>query len=472
MDCLFLQKLLDDVRIVPERNNETYKQNLITQILKRPYWCISRQRVWGVPIPVFYRGSETIINTNTINRLCELLEKHGSDFWWTLPTSELLPTEDSIEKGTDIFDIWFDSGISWSYVLGNRTADLYLEGIDQFNGWFQSSLMTSVALNDRAPYKKIFVHGFAVDEKGLKMSKSVGNVVDPERQKETLGVDVLRWWVACHASTGSTAFVSPNVLQSSQDEVQKIRNTLRFAVASLDDYVDDVKTLKTIDKYLLHLCYEFDKQSFGFYDEYQYNKLCMSVVNFVTNPVSALYYSVVKDRLYCNSVGDSERRGAQYVLRVVLETICKTIAPIVPHLVEEVYMYRTDAKMGTFFKTETIRVCDDWNQPKIKESVETALDIKKYLNKQHSNTTDLKTELTVSDDIYRSLQVFDDSELLDVLQVAEIVVKNDDRLESGVFNVNVTKTSNTLCDRCKKYNSVNVETLCTRCNNVMNKTTR
>ncbi|PNF36001.1 Isoleucine--tRNA ligase, mitochondrial [Cryptotermes secundus] len=253
---------LKTVKIFPEHGGSAKSGGgLLAQLERRPYWCISRQRVWGVPLPVFYHKTSgtPILTESLINHLCYLLDEHGRDFWWTLPLDRLVPEEvlsehavslDELEKGQDILDIWFDSGFSWSSVLnGQKVADLYLEGLDQFNGWFQSSLMTSVALRGQAPYRAVFVHGFAVDAEGRKMSKSQGNVVDPldithggqdKKSEPAYGIDTLRWWVACHATEHSNIPVSRNVLEASAEAVHKIRIVLRFLLGTLHDLPSDV----------------------------------------------------------------------------------------------------------------------------------------------------------------------------------------------------------------------------------------
>lgn len=223
---------------------------MVEMMDRRPYWCISRQRVWGVPIPVFHHKTkdEYLINSQTIEHIVKLVEQHGSDIWWTLPPEQLLPKEvlsevggpDALEyvPGQDILDIWFDSGTSWSHVLPgpDQRADLYLEGKDQLGGWFQSSLLTSVATRKKAPYKTVIVHGFTLGEKGEKMSKSLGNVIHPDvvvnggqdQSKEPpYGADVLRWWVA-DSNVFTEVAIGPSVLNAARDDINKLRNTLRF----------------------------------------------------------------------------------------------------------------------------------------------------------------------------------------------------------------------------------------------------
>lgn len=251
----------NEVNFYPKKN----KLSMLSQLGQRTYWCISRQRVWGLPIPVFYHRSsgDVIINDHTISHLISLVKQEGADVWWKLPVADLLPqkvleesnlpgTSDDYEKGVDILDIWFDSGVSWLAALSKPDrqeapiADLYLEGKDQYGGWFYSSLMTSIALRDTAPYKNVLVHGFAVAKDGQKMSKSLGNVVDPHQITDkggpgypACGADVLRWLIA-ESNAYQEMQISSTVIIAARDAVNKVRNSLRFMISNLNDFLPDV----------------------------------------------------------------------------------------------------------------------------------------------------------------------------------------------------------------------------------------
>lgn len=344
----------------PRKSADVNTNNLINQMRKRPYWCISRQRAWGTPIPVFYnrRTGKAIVDARLVDHLCALLDADPAataDIWWTLSPSELLPQQvltdlalsaDDIRRGDDILDIWFDSGVSWSYALRDtrdtRVADLNVEGIDQFTGWFQSSLMTSVALQRVAPYRALFVHGFAVDENGLKMSKSLGNVIAPVDITDQYGVDTMRWWVAHHATQHTMIPVSQSTLQGSAESVNKIRATLKYLVGCLGDCdaertAVDATQLRVMDKHFLNSLLEFQAGTQLTYDSHQYNRAAASIVNFVTNDLSAFYLHLVKDRLYCGT--DAEYRAVQRVLYAAFVVLNKALWPITPHLVEECWSY-------------------------------------------------------------------------------------------------------------------------------------
>ncbi|CAH0545878.1 unnamed protein product [Brassicogethes aeneus] len=477
-------EVLEKVNIIPKISSEIYKKNLINQIKKRPYWCISRQRKWGVPIPVFYEreSSKVVCNEETINHYCNMIDLHGTDFWWKLPSKELIPSENGgLEKGEDILDIWFDSGTTWSKVLdGRKVADLYLEGVDQFTGWFQSSLLTSVAIRDKAPYKSIYVHGFAVDENGSKMSKSVGNVVDPleivkgGKKNKPYGVDVLRWWVACHANQDSMAHVSTNVLKSSQDEIQKIRSVLRFTLGALSNYDYEpvqYQDLLLVDKYMLHLLYNFNSQVKNDIENYQFQKVCISVINLLTNGVSALYYTSIKDRLYCDLEDNLTRKSAQFVLYQLFEILSQAIAGIVPHLVEEMYL-NLPGKKSTYFRTTHLHASDQWQNPKVEEVMDIILSAKKLMNKQlQSNTLKSSVKLKIPKKIANTIKEFIslqdlESELVDILQISSVKVEESPTLEK--MDIEITPSSLHSCPRCRKVQSETPDDLCKRCNYVVN----
>ncbi|XP_022911391.2 isoleucine--tRNA ligase, mitochondrial isoform X1 [Onthophagus taurus] len=475
---------LSNVEILPKINSEMHKQHFKNQLLKRPYWCISRQRCWGVPIPVFYNkeSEDVIISKDTINHFCNLIDKHGSNFWWSLPEKDIVPEsilkkQSNIKKGEDILDIWFDSGISWSSVLPkDKIADIYLEGVDQFTGWFQSSLLTSIALQEKAPFKTIYVHGFAVDENGLKMSKSLGNVINPQdilegcKSHKAYGIDTLRWWVACHANQDTITEVSSNVLQASNDEVQKIRSVLRFALSTLSDYngeIVDYESLCLIDKFMLHVLLQYDRQVTEHLKFYQFNKIGKSIINLLTNTVSAQYYTAVKDRLYCEPENSISRRSSQFVLLNLFLITLRSISPIVPHLAEELYLHFPLKQADSFFQTEKARVDPKWESLEIENVMNVIFDLKKEVNKTvGANTVNKRIVIGLDEELKKEVEKYTlgNGELLDILQVAEIELNT--KLDGTSIEVHDTKLC--CCPRCRKFASSMSDALCKRCNEVIN----
>lgn len=330
----------------------------------RSDWCISRQRTWGVPIPVFYHveSGEPLMNEKTIRHIQSIIGQKGSDAWWYLEVKDLLPEEYKKEaelyaKGTDTMDVWFDSGSSWAAVLGRRKdlkwpADVYLEGSDQHRGWFQSSLLTSVAVQGSAPYKRVLTHGFVLDEKGFKMSKSNGNGVDPQavieggkNQKEApgYGADVLRLWVASVDYTGDVV-IGEQILRQMSDIYRKLRGTLRFLLSNLHDFQPAADTihyenLPMVDKYaLFQLANVMDgiKESFECYQFYKFFQL---IQRFAVVDLSSFYFDIAKDRLYVGGRKSFTRQSCQTVLAAHLLCLVRAIAPVLPHMAEDAWQH-------------------------------------------------------------------------------------------------------------------------------------
>lgn len=338
-------------------------QNRIsTMTSSRSDWCISRQRTWGVPIPVFYHleTKEPLMNEETINHVKSIISQKGSDAWWYMSVEDLLPAKyrdqaSNYQKGTDTMDVWFDSGSSWAAVLEKRigldSADLYLEGTDQHRGWFQSSLLTSVATKGKAPYSSVVTHGFVLDERGLKMSKSVGNVVDPrtvieggkdQKQSPGYGADVLRLWVSSVDYTGDV-MIGPQVLRQMSDMYRKLRGTLRFLLANLHDwdanYAIPYDELPRIDQHALFQLANVANNIRESYENYQFVKIFQTIQRFVIVDLSNFYFDAAKDRLYVGGAASFTRRSCQTVLVEQLLSISRIIAPILPHLAEDVWQH-------------------------------------------------------------------------------------------------------------------------------------
>lgn len=334
-------------------------------------WCISRQRTWGLPIPAFFDKvtGEAVMDADSIAHIQAVFAKHGSDAWWTLDLKELLPEKlharaDSLRKGTDTMDVWFDSGSSWAGVVDTRPdlrwpADLYLEGSDQHRGWFQSSLLTSVAARGKAPYKQVLTHGFVLDEKGFKMSKSLGNVVDPrlvidggkdEKQQPPYGADVLRLWVSSVDYT-SDVLIGPAILKQMSEHYRKIRGTLRFLLGNLDDFDPAKHTvvwadLPEVDRFALSRLGALQAEVEAGYASFQFARVFQAINTFTSAFLSNFYLDTAKDRLYIRSEDGHARRACQTVLWAVLRAMQAAIAPIMPHMAEDSYQATATARGG------------------------------------------------------------------------------------------------------------------------------
>ncbi|MEK3721873.1 isoleucine--tRNA ligase [Paenibacillus sp. FSL H8-0034] len=331
---------------------------LHNMIADRGDWCISRQRVWGVPIPIFYGRNSNVplVNKETIEHVAQIFEREGSNAWFQKDASELLPEgtvcpisgDTEFRKETDIMDVWFDSGSSHVAVLETRDelewpADLYLEGSDQYRGWYNSSLITGVAVHGQSPYKGILSHGFTLDGEGRKMSKSLGNTIDPNKVCDKLGADILRLWVSS-VDYQSDVRISDNILNQITEVYRKIRNTLRFLLGNLSDFnptADRVAPdqMNELDRFALARLNRMTDRVIKAYDAYEFHIVYQSVHHFCAVEMSAFYLDIIKDRLYASAPSDSGRKAAQTVLYDALTVITKLIAPILPHTADEVWKY-------------------------------------------------------------------------------------------------------------------------------------
>ncbi|MBM7552833.1 isoleucine--tRNA ligase [Thalassobacillus pellis] len=342
---------INQVKWVP-RWGETRLYNMVRD---REDWCISRQRTWGVPIPVFYGEDGTpIITDETIDHVAGLFRDHGSNVWFEREAKDLLPegfTSDHSPNGEftkeeDIMDVWFDSGSSHQSVLHQRPelqrpADLYLEGSDQYRGWFNSSLSTSVAVTGKAPFKGILSHGFALDGKGRKMSKSIGNVILPDKVIKQLGAEIIRLWVAS-SDYQADVRVSDDILKQVSEVYRKIRNTFRFLLGNLHDFDPAVHTvaddqLEEVDRYMKMRLDTLVKKVRKAYDNYEFNVIYHQVHNFCTIDLSSFYLDFAKDILYIEAPDHPRRRSIQTVYYETLTTLLKLLSPIIPHTTDEVW---------------------------------------------------------------------------------------------------------------------------------------
>lgn len=394
---------IQHVRWIPAQG-----ENRITpMVAERSDWCISRQRSWGVPIPVFYDAetNEPLLTEETIAHVRDIFAEKGSDAWWELSVEELLPPAyrtngHQYRKGMDTMDVWFDSGSSWAAVVKQRQGmrypvDIYLEGSDQHRGWFQSSLLTSVAVNGYAPYKIVLTHGFALDEQGRKMSKSLGNVVDPyiiieggKNQKEdpAYGADVLRLWVSS-VDYSADVLIGKTILKQLADIYRKIRNTARFLLGNLHDF-DPAKDavpygqLPDLDRYMLHRLTEVFDDVTDAFETFQFFRFFQAMQNFCVVDLSNFYLDVAKDRLYISSVSALRRRSCQTVLAIALENLAKAIAPVLSHLAEDIWQYLPYATpYQSVFEAGWVKLDDEWQQPELATQWEQLRTIRTEVNK-------------------------------------------------------------------------------------------
>ncbi|MBP2057798.1 isoleucyl-tRNA synthetase [Lactobacillus colini] len=357
----FRDQILDQIQntnFIPEWG----KTRLYNMIKDRGDWVISRQRAWGVPLPIFYAEDGTaIVSPETIEHIAKIFEKEGSNAWYTHTAKELLPegftSEHSpngkFKKETDILDVWFDSGTSWSGVMKLRNglsfpADLYLEGSDQYRGWFNSSLITSVAVTGQAPYKQILSQGFVLDDKGHKMSKSLGNVISPNDVIKQMGAEIIRLWVA-GADTTSDVAVSQDILRQAAESYRKIRNTMRYMLANTSDFDPknnsvSYEDMASVDQYMEVKLNYLIAEVLKAYDSFDFNSVYKKVFSFISNDLSAFYLDFAKDILYIDGEDSKSRRSMQTVIYDVLVKLTKLMTPILPHTMEEVWGYLKESE--------------------------------------------------------------------------------------------------------------------------------
>ncbi|MDJ0681249.1 MAG: isoleucine--tRNA ligase [Xenococcaceae cyanobacterium MO_167.B52] len=500
-------------------------ENRITPMVKdRSDWCISRQRSWGVPIPVFYdeETNEALLTAETINHVKAIIAEKGSDAWWELSVEELLPESyrnngRTYRKGTDTMDVWFDSGSSWASVVKARglqyPVDVYLEGSDQHRGWFQSSLLTSVAVNDTAPYKTVLTHGYVVDENGRKMSKSLGNGVDPtviieggknKKQEPPYGADVLRLWVSS-VDYSSDVRIGNNIVKQLADIYRKIRNTSRFLLGNLHDF--DPKTdavayadLPELDKYMLHRITEVFADITDAYDSYQFYRFFQAVQNFCVVDLSNFYLDIAKDRLYISSLGSFRRRSCQTVLAVAIENLAKSIAPVLSHMAEDIWQsipYETGYK--SVFESGWVTINDEWKQPDIVSFWDTIRNLRDEVNKVMEEArqnkaigssldakvllyladTELKNKLaslnstdSVNPKSIDELRYFFLASQVELVDSLDFIEKSEYKSTSDTVSIAVVKADGEKCERCWNYSTtvgsfVDDPTICDRCNSAL-----
>ena len=346
-------KAIDAVQWIPEWGGDRIKG----MVMDRSDWCISRQRTWGVPIPIFYckHCGKPIINEDSINAIANLYEKEGSDAWYKYEANEILPEGFKCECGCteftkemDIMDVWFDSGVSHAAVCNEEhglrwPADLYLEGADQYRGWFQSSLLTSVAAKGRAPYKAVCTHGWVVDGEGKAMHKSLGNGMSPDEVTDKYGADILRTWVAS-SDYHADIRISQDILKQLSDAYRKIRNTARFILSNLGDFNPDtdsvsVEKLDGIDKWAMARMDEIIEKCKAAYDKFDFHIVYSTMRDFCTIDLSNFYLDILKDRLYVEKADSESRRAAQTVIYNILRTMTLYLAPVISFTAEEIWGY-------------------------------------------------------------------------------------------------------------------------------------
>ena len=491
----FRDDILEEIKNVKWHPHwgETRMWNMVKD---REDWCISRQRVWGVPIPVFYgETGEPIITDETIKHVSELFREHGSNVWFEREARDLLPegfTHPSSPNGkftkeTDIMDVWFDSGSTHQGVLAEREelqrpADLYLEGSDQYRGWFNSSLSTAVAVTGKAPYKGILSHGFTLDGKGRKMSKSMGNVIVPSKLMKQYGADILRLWVSSADYSGDVR-ISDDIMKQVAEVYRKIRNTIRFLLGNLKDF-DPAKDavsydeLEEVDQFMyIRLQETIDKVKKA-YDEYDFSVIYHTISNYCTVDLSSFYMDFAKDILYIEKADHPRRRSIQTVYHEIVVSLTKLLSPILSHTMDEAWSYIPGVEAESVQLTDLPEVKQLDNAEAVKEKwaalMEVREDVLKALEEAREDKVIGKSLEALVTIVPKNEKIFDilkeTENLHQYFIVSEVRLEEANQLAKAYEHVSVAVEEHPgeKCQRCWVSsetigNDPNYPDLCERC---------
>ncbi len=455
------------------------KERLMSMIEGRPDWCVSRQRVWGVPLPIFInkKTKEPLRDKSVIDRIAEIFEKEGSDCWFTDDPKRFLgkgyDTNDFIQL-KDIVEVWFDSGSTHSFVLESREdlswpADMYLEGSDQHRGWFHSSLLESCGTRGRAPFKSILSHGFVVDGKGMKMSKSSGNVISPDEILKNYGADILRVWVTA-SDYAEDLRIDKSILSQHAESYRKIRNTFRFILGNIQDKFQKVKfdtakleQLPELEKYILHKIYVLNLSYKENLKNYNFHKLYKELLNFCTLDLSSFYFDIRKDVLYCDTKDSKKRNDCVFVLNIILDCLLKWFAPILVFTTEEIHNLISNTpssiheselpKINENFKN--IDIEKKWKKLfKIKQEANIAIEEKRSA-KEIGSSLEAEIEIHANNENFLLMKELDLTEYF-ITSKASLFL--NEKKESDT-TIKVKKAEGEKCPRCWKI----LEKKCERC---------
>ena len=477
-------KEIEKVEFTPQSG----RNRLSSMVSNRPDWCISRQRDWGVPI-AFFRDKTTgelIIDDEIIEHIYNIFKVKGADAWYEMSIEELLPESkkhlaSKLEKVNDILDVWFDSGSTWFAVLksgrydaGEYPASMYLEGSDQHRGWFQSSLLVSTAIEKKAPYKSILTHGFTVDEKGEKMSKSKGNVVAPNQVAKKYGTEILRLWVATSDYT-SDIKLGENILKQVAEQYRKIRNTVRFLLANVND-LEEIKldNPSMIDRWILARSKEVFDEVVYLFGKYDFSKAFQILNNFIVTELSAIYLDVCKDRLYCEAPNSPKRRNSQSTMAIILKELLPLLAPVLTYTMDEAVEHAPKV-----IKEEARDIFDFVYAPLV--AVENPLDeeILEIRRRFYEIVDKLKKEKVIKDTLELAIETNYDkllkdemAEFFNVSMICDNIEGEEiDKFHVGEderFVVKIKKSPLHKCPRCWRYLAPEEGALCERCQKVIN----
>ena len=480
-------KAIDETKFYPRRG----KIRIRSMIETRPDWCVSRQRVWGVPLPIFIskKTGEPLKDLEVIENIAKIYEKEGSDCWFSDNPQRFLGKKYNKEdfiKSNDIVEVWFDSGSTHTFVLEKRKdlkwpASMYLEGSDQHRGWFHSSLLESCGTRKRAPYESVLSHGFVVDGKGLKMSKSTGNVISPNDILHKYGADILRVWASA-SDYAEDLRIDFNILDQHAESYRKIRNTFRFLLGNLQDKKTDldftnldISNWPELEIYMLHQIYELDKKIKNYFKEYSFHKLYKELLQFCSQDLSAFYFDIRKDALYCEPVNSKIRKASIKFLNITLDILLRWFAPIISFTTEEIYKIIYNNEKSIHLENfSTIpekwlnkNLGNKWNQLKLVRQVcNVAIEVKRT-NKELGSSLEADLEIFLDKKYLDLVKNIDLSEFCITSKAKAQILNGQKDLElfkleniQGI-GVLVKKAVGNKCPRCWKI----FEESCNRCKN-------
>ena len=481
-------KAIDDVAWFPKQG----KKRIFSMIEERPDWVVSRQRAWGVPLSIFYnkKTGEPLVDSNLNKKIIDLYKKEGADAWFKYSKEDLLGKNydaDDYTKVDDILDVWFDSGCTHAFVLEGQKdqiwpASIYLEGTDQHRGWFHSSLLESCGTRGVAPYESVLTHGFVLHEDGAKMSKSSSNIVAPAEVVEKSGADILRLWVAS-SDYSEDLKIGPEIIKSNIDSYRRLRNTLRFILGNLSDFSEDEKVdyneLNDLDHYVLSSLVNLEEEVIKNFKIFEYQKVFSLIFNFCTNELSAFYFDIRKDTLYCDSKDSLERKSTRTVLDILFHHLLTLLAPILCFTTEEAWQSRYGSDDSIHTK-KFPQIQSKWKRADLDSKWEVYKEIRKAVNgaiEVERKNKKIGSSLEASIELYlgeSKLKEIDQDLLKHISIISELKVFEeapDDHCFVSESNKNigviVSKTKGDKCERCWKYFESLSNDVCERCAKVI-----
>ena len=464
-------KAIDETNFYPNKGKERLKSMIET----RPDWCVSRQRVWGVPLPIFInkQSKEILIDDEVIENIANIYEKEGSDCWFSDDPQRFLGSKykaKDFDKLSDIVEVWFDSGSTHSFVLEKRDdlkwpASMYLEGSDQHRGWFHSSLLESCGTRGRAPFENILSHGFVVDGKGLKMSKSLGNVIAPEDILKKYGADILRIWVAS-SNYAEDLRIDYSILDQHAESYRKIRNTFRYLLGNLKDNFEElelekikINELPELEQFMLHKIYHLNENFKNYFNNYDFHNLYKELLNFCTVDLSAFYFDIRKDVLYCDSLDSKKRKSTIILLKVILDSLLKWFAPILSFTTEEIYQLIGKNNKSIHLEKFT-KLPKNFNNVELNIKMKEIIKIRDICNisieekrasKEIGSSLEADLEIKLNEKLYQLTLDTDFAELC--ITSKSSVIQNDD----NAITVKTKKAEGSKCQICWKIKVVSCE---------------